>query len=486
MSNESIREKNLNRILYITRVGVLSALAVILFLYGNFPIFPVFPFNVLKLDFASVPTLLAGFALGPMAGAITVVIKVGIKLLVDPTTTMYVGELADFISSLAFVLPAACLYKYKKSISGAVIGLSIGVVLNALITSIANYALIVPIYVKLMPFLAETFTEKVRLQFAFGYGLAFNGIRTVSCSVITLAVYKRLRFLLKETASERDKKQADKKTLNETHPRKPSFLGMKFRQITRPLLPFMAFGAVVLRVWAWKNFDYRVKKAELKAARKMLDKGAGLILTAHNGPTDIIVPVLVGRRKMALAARTYAFPSEFYTKLFYFTGNCVERQDIELDIGFIKEVKSRIDGGISTLIYPDARYSRNGIVDVAPFDGIPKLAKYLKCPIVCIKTPGVYLTRAFYRVERGFFKGHIDCDITSISKEDVQKLSIQELKDLIRSAVDGNDYEWQEQNNAEFHSKKYSQTVCLDSFIYKAPVCGADFKIQTNDDNTIQ
>ena len=42
------------------------------------------------------------------------------------SSTMYVGELADFIMGAAFVLPAALIYQRNKSRKGALIGMITG------------------------------------------------------------------------------------------------------------------------------------------------------------------------------------------------------------------------------------------------------------------------------------------------------------------------------------------------------------------------
>ena len=68
----------------------------------------------------------------------------------------------------------------------------IGVLSNALLSSLSNYFLIVPMYAKLYsPAIME-----VRVEFAFEFGLAFNLIKTVTSSVLTFLLYKRLSPLL--------------------------------------------------------------------------------------------------------------------------------------------------------------------------------------------------------------------------------------------------------------------------------------------------
>ena len=55
----------------IARVGVLGAIAALLFLIPGIPIVP----PIYKLDFSTVPVLLGGFSLGPVPGLLILLIK---------------------------------------------------------------------------------------------------------------------------------------------------------------------------------------------------------------------------------------------------------------------------------------------------------------------------------------------------------------------------------------------------------------------------
>lgn len=176
---------------YITKIAILSSLSVVLYMFARFPIFTVFPFSVLDMDFASIPSLLGGFALGPIAAVLIELIKCTIKL--TTTNTMFVGELSSFIVSTAFVLPSTIIYKYskyKKTKKGAIIGLIAGVFTNVIVGSISNYFIILPLYSK--AFNLPVLMTEYREVFAFGYGVAFNLIKSVSVSIITFLLYKRV------------------------------------------------------------------------------------------------------------------------------------------------------------------------------------------------------------------------------------------------------------------------------------------------------
>ena len=163
---------------YLTKTGILAALSTVLYLFARFPIFSVFPFSVLDMDFSDIPALIGGFAMGPVSGVLIVLIKCVIKL--ATSETMFIGELSNFIVGVSLVLPATLFYKYHKTLKGAIISLVIAVVINAAVSVVNNYFITVPLY----------------SQFACYYGLAFNLLKSVVASVVTLLLYKRLSPLL--------------------------------------------------------------------------------------------------------------------------------------------------------------------------------------------------------------------------------------------------------------------------------------------------
>ena len=57
---------------------------------------------------------------GPVAGVLTEFVKILIKLLLKPTTTAFVGELANFCVGCSMILPATILYHIKKKKATAI------------------------------------------------------------------------------------------------------------------------------------------------------------------------------------------------------------------------------------------------------------------------------------------------------------------------------------------------------------------------------
>ncbi len=190
------------RLLILVTAGILAAISTVLrFLETPLPMIPSF----LKLDLSNIPALIGGFALGPIAGTAILLIK---NLIYLPfTQTLGVGEIADFIISLTFVLPAALIYKYKKNRKGAVIGMATGTgIMSFAAAPLMNYFVLIPFYVGL--FFDNSLDKLVGLSAAVNPSitsvwtyillavLPFNVIKCVIVSIATGLLYKPLSPLL--------------------------------------------------------------------------------------------------------------------------------------------------------------------------------------------------------------------------------------------------------------------------------------------------
>lgn len=187
---------------YIARLAVLSAIAAILMLL-ELPLWFAPPFY--ELDFSELPILLGGFALGPGAAVLMELIKNLLNLLMNGTSTAFVGEFANFVTGCAFVLPAALIYKHKKTLKNAIVGLLVGTVSLVGVGALINYFVLIPAFSSLygMPIDAivamgtqvngAITSLPTLIVFAV---MPFNLLKAAACSVLTLLLYKRLSRIL--------------------------------------------------------------------------------------------------------------------------------------------------------------------------------------------------------------------------------------------------------------------------------------------------
>ena len=202
MNNNSINKRG-NALRYIIKIAILSAIAAVVMLF-EFPL-PFLAPSFYELDLSEAIIMMGSFAIGPVAGVIMELLKNLINILFNGTTTAYVGEFANFVTGCAFILPAAIIYKYNKTIKGAVIGMVTGALSLALVGGLLNYFILVPAFSKLygMPIEAIVgMASKINplitdLKTMIVMAVApFNLLKGVVCSVISLILYKRVSKIL--------------------------------------------------------------------------------------------------------------------------------------------------------------------------------------------------------------------------------------------------------------------------------------------------
>ena len=189
---------------WIAKVSMLSAAAFVLMLF-EFPLpFIAPPFY--ELDFSEVPVLLGAFALGPVAGIVIEFIKVILNLLINGTITAGVGETANFLIGIAFVVPAGIIYKKKKSKRTALLGMVVGGAIMVMFGAVINAFVLIPAYGNALQMPMEAFVgmgSQIHPSIDSVWKLVllcvvpFNAIKVIIVSLITNFIYKPLRPILK-------------------------------------------------------------------------------------------------------------------------------------------------------------------------------------------------------------------------------------------------------------------------------------------------
>lgn len=179
----------------ISYIAIFTAMAYVLTLF-DFELLPGTPVTFLKLDFSNTFVMLSGFALGPVAGCIVAVLKELIHALTVGHTA-FIGELANVLLVLPYMLIPAIVYKWRKGIKVVIVTLALGCVVQCLVSLPVNYLLTFPAYSQAF---GGTWKGGQQLFIQTWYwALLFNFIKTVIISVITFIVYKPLSLLIKKT-----------------------------------------------------------------------------------------------------------------------------------------------------------------------------------------------------------------------------------------------------------------------------------------------
>jgi len=184
------------------RIALLSGIStVLMFIEFPLPLFPIF----LKFDFSDLPAIIGAFAMGPLAGILIELIKNilhGILL----SSTLFVGELANFMVGSIFVGTAGLVYKYNKSRRLAICGLVAGTVSMGIGASILNYFIFLPLYEKALGIKIQSIIKLssninkyiVDLKSLIYWTiLPFNLLKGLIISVIAFFIYKKISQFFK-------------------------------------------------------------------------------------------------------------------------------------------------------------------------------------------------------------------------------------------------------------------------------------------------
>lgn len=186
----------------ITKVAVLSAISVIVMLFEiPLPFAPGF----YKVDLSEVVVMIGALAMGVVPGIFIELIKVLLNLLINGTITAGVGELANFVIGCSYIVPAALIYRHRKTLKTAIVGMSVGTVSITVVGALMNLFVLLPAYSALAGMPLDTLVgmgtavnpaiTNVATLVLFAT-VPFNLLKGLVSSVLVLLLYKRLSPIL--------------------------------------------------------------------------------------------------------------------------------------------------------------------------------------------------------------------------------------------------------------------------------------------------
>ena len=162
-------------------MALMTAIGVLL----SFIEFPLLPgVTWLKFDASNMPAMVAGFAYGPGgggAGGILTAILHGL-LMAD-----FTGALMNVLTVTCFVLPAAIIYKKKRTYPAAIGGLALSII-AAMAGAVVGNLIVTPMWLG-VPFEAVT-------AMIIPILIPFNLLKGLLNAVLTLVIYKSISNLI--------------------------------------------------------------------------------------------------------------------------------------------------------------------------------------------------------------------------------------------------------------------------------------------------
>jgi riboflavin transporter FmnP len=189
--------KNRKNIRKLSVIGVFGALAFVLMLLSIKIVGPY------KLDFSEVPVMIGAFAYGPVVGTTIEAIKIFLDILLGgESDTAYVGEFANLLIGLSFVIPSSIIYVRHKTRKQAIIGLAVGTLSMIIVGVLLNIYVLLPLYAEL--YFGYSLTD---LLAAYGFDnlftfilvatIPFNLLKGTANSILVLLIYKRISTVIK-------------------------------------------------------------------------------------------------------------------------------------------------------------------------------------------------------------------------------------------------------------------------------------------------
>ena len=168
----------------ITAIAMLCAVSYVVMVFGRIPVV-----LFLKYDPKDAVIALGGLIWGPMTSCIVSVIVSFLEML-SVSETGIIGCMMNIISSCSFACTASVIYKRKRTLTGAVIGLTVGGVTMTAVMMLWNY-LVTPLY---MGYPREAVVELLLPAF-----LPFNLLKGGLNASITFLLYKPIVTALRKS-----------------------------------------------------------------------------------------------------------------------------------------------------------------------------------------------------------------------------------------------------------------------------------------------
>ena len=164
----------------VVSTGMLCAIAYVVMFISKTIFAPLTVVGFLTFDMKDVIIAIGGFLYGPL-NALCISVVTSLIEMVTVSETGPIGLLMNVLSTIAFVCPAAFIYKRRQTLSAAIVGLAIGGVLMTGIMLLWNY-LITPLYMNV-----PRDVVVAMLPTAF---LPFNLVKALMNGALTMLLYK--------------------------------------------------------------------------------------------------------------------------------------------------------------------------------------------------------------------------------------------------------------------------------------------------------
>lgn len=204
-SNTQTARRSAMNVRTMAQIGMLGAVAMVL-MFFEIPLWFAPPFY--KIDLSELPVLIGCFAMGPVAGVLIELVKILLYVVVHGTTTAGVGDIANFLIGCSFIVPAGLIYRRMMTKKGALIGMTVGIVVMTVLGCVLNAYVLLPFYATAFGMPMDALVQmgtavNASIKDVFGFVMLavvpFNILKGILVSALTLALYKNIRPILRRS-----------------------------------------------------------------------------------------------------------------------------------------------------------------------------------------------------------------------------------------------------------------------------------------------
>lgn len=200
-------------------------------------------------------------------------------------------------------------------------------------------------------------------------------------------------------------------------------------------------------------------------------KGSYLMLCNHNAFLDFMVATAAIFPRSA----NYVVAIDGFIKrekLLRDVG-CICKRKFTNDPILIRHLMRVAKKGQIIALYPEARYSLCGTNAILP-QSLAKLVKHLHVPVATFLTKGHHINSPFWNLEKRGNRTEAHMKLI-MSKEDVERMSVEEINDIINKEFVYDDFKWQYENKVRVKYKNRAKG--LHKVLYQCPNCKSEYKM---------
>ena len=175
------------RTMWLAKMGVMLAVAVLISFIPTPPIFPAF--NFIRYEWSDIPLLIGAFAFGVPSGLLLAFLSILLNALLGGAESALYGAVMHFIAIGTYIVVSGLIYRSKKNKVRAIVGLLCGTIAMTIVMVPANL-FVTPYFMNV--FMGVPMTIKDIIPLLLPAIVPINLIKGLASAFLVFLLYKRI------------------------------------------------------------------------------------------------------------------------------------------------------------------------------------------------------------------------------------------------------------------------------------------------------